>query len=236
VRPDPYAWGFHPLPLAFLVALVLAYTLVWRRHEPRPGHIAALGGGVALLVATIVTPLHALQYHLLVMHLLQNVVLAEWAPALLVLALPAAAARRVRVPAVVALPVWLVTYAVWHVPAVYSAALRHEGLLHLEHLSYLVAGVAFWWPVVHGGLRDVAKAGYVFAAFVFSSPIGLLLALLPEPIYGYYEQRPSSLWGVGPLQDQQLGGLTMAAEQSVVFFVVFSVFFARFLASEEQER
>src|SRR5215208_1228681 len=232
MRPDPYAWGFDPLPLAFVVALVLAYVLVLRQHEVGRARIACFAAGVVLLLATIVTPLHGLQFHLLVMHLLQNVVLAEWAPALLVLGLPPALARRVRIPFLAALPVWLVTYFTWHAPPVYDAALRHDALLHVENLSYLVAGAVFWWPVVHGRARDVAKALYIFAAFVLASPIGLLLALLPEPIYGYYEHAPSRLWGLDPLQDQQLAGLTMAGEQSVVFFVVFSYYFARFMQSE----
>jgi cytochrome c oxidase assembly factor CtaG len=234
VRPDPYAWGFHPEPLAFVVALVLAYSLACRRDGVGRARATAFGAGIALLVATIVTPLHALQYHLLLMHLLQNVVLAEWAPALLVLGVPPLLARRVHPSPLLTLPVWLVTYAVWHVPAIYDAALENEALLHLEHLCYLAAGVAFWWPVVHGRAGDIAKAGYVFAAFLLSSPVGLLLALLPDAIYPYYERHASGLWGLDPLQDQQLAGLTMAAEQSVVFFVVFAFYFARFLAGEER--
>ena len=41
---------------------------------------------------------------------------------------------RVLTHPVVALLVWVATYAAWHVPAVYDAALRHQSsLLHLEH-------------------------------------------------------------------------------------------------------
>jgi cytochrome c oxidase assembly factor CtaG len=232
VRPDPYAWGFHPAPLAFIVGLVLLYALVFQKHKVGPARVVCFAAGIALLLATVVTPLHGLQFHLLVMHLLQNVVLAEWAPALLVLAVPPALARRVRISPLVALPLWLITYFAWHVPTAYDAALRHDALLHLEHLSYVVAGAIFWWPVVHGGLRDVAKALYVFAAFVLASPVGLLLALLPEPIYAYYEHEPSRLWGLSPLKDQQLAGVTMAAEQSIVFFLVFTFYFARFMQNE----
>jgi cytochrome c oxidase assembly factor CtaG len=232
LRPDPYAWGFHPAPLAFVVGVVLLYFLVFQKHKVGPVRTASFAAGVALLLATVVTPLHGLQYHLLVMHLLQNVVLAEWAPALLVLGLPPVLARRVRISPFVALPVWLVTYFAWHVPVVYDAALRHEALLHLEHVSYVVASAVFWWPVVHGDVVDVVKALYVFAAFVLASPVGLLLALLPEPIYAYYEDAPSGLWGLSPLEDQQVAGLTMAGEQSLVFFAVFSFYFARFMRDE----
>ena len=42
------------------------------------------------------------------------------------------------------------------------------------------------------------------------------------------------MWGLTRLEDQQLGGMTMAAEQSIVFFVVFALWFTRFLAEQER--
>ena len=58
----------------------------------------------------------------------------------------------------------------------------------------------------------------LFAAFVLASPVGLLMALLPEAAYSFYEEAPERLWGLSPLTDQQLAGVTMTSEQAVVFF------------------
>lgn len=196
-----------------------------------------------LLLVTAVTPLDALTYHLLSAHLLQNVVLAEWAPALLVLGLtPALATQLARLPGVrlltwapVALATWLVTYFAWHVPAAYDAALENAALLHLEHACYLAAGILLWWPVfqdVPHRLWSAARALYLFLAFVLASPIGLLLALLPEPAYDWYVEG-ERLWGLSAHTDQQLAGVTMSVEQAIVFFAIFAVFFFRFLAEEE---
>jgi putative membrane protein len=69
---------------------------------------------------------------------------------------------------------------------------------------------------------------------VFASPLGLMLALLPSPIYDFYEAAPR-IWGVAPLEDQQIAGMTMALSEAIVFFAVFAVFFVRFLAEEEAE-
>jgi putative membrane protein len=109
-------------------------------------------------------------------------------------------------------------------------------LLHAEHACYVAAGCLFWWPMIHDeprALPDAARAGYLFAAFLFASPIGLLLALLPSPIYDYYDD-PNELWGLSPLTDQQIAGVTMAAEQALVFFAAFAYFFFRFLAREDE--
>jgi cytochrome c oxidase assembly factor CtaG len=82
-------------------------------------------------------------------------------------------------------------------------------------------------------LGSAAKAVYLFAAFVLASPLGLLLALLPRPLYDVYEHAPERLWGLSASTDQQLAGVTIASEQAIVFFAVFTFFFLRFLRDEE---
>ena len=131
------------------------------------------------------------------------------------------------------MPGWLGTYFFWHVPVIYDAALnRPHSLLHLEHLTYFLAGLLMWWPVIHGSFSDGVKAAYLFAAFVLASPLGLLLALLPRPVYSFYKDAPQ-LWGLSDLTDQQIAGVTMAVEQAVVFFAVFTHYFTRFMRTEQ---
>jgi cytochrome c oxidase assembly factor CtaG len=137
----------------------------------------------------------------------------------------------------VALGLWLATYYLWHIPAAYDAALEHQALLHAEHVCYLAAGALLWWPILQGAphrLSSAAKVLYLFCAFVLASPIGLLLALLPEPAYDWYAEG-DRLWGLSPHTDQQIAGVTMSVEQAIVFFAVFAFFFFRFLAEEEAE-
>jgi len=228
------------------VAAAAAY-LVGTRAERHALRAASFLLGCALLVVALVTPLDTLAREYLVWgHLLQNVVLAEWAPLLLVLGVPPALAARLTGPRIVrfltrpyvALPLWVGTYALWHVPALYDAALRHpSSLLALEHATYVVSGALFWWCVwqdVPHRLSSMARAGYVLAAFVLSAPLGLVLALVPRPLYDFYAAAPERVWGLSRLEDQQLGGMTMAGEQSIVFFAVFAYWFARFLAEQEQ--
>jgi cytochrome c oxidase assembly factor CtaG len=246
VRPEPYAWGLADGEVLVLVPLLaIGYLVAAKAERPGRPRAVAYAAGVALILVAFATPLESLSLHyLLSAHLLQNVVLAEWAPALLVLGLPplvperlgrARALRRLTYPHV-ALPLWLGTYFAWHVPVAYDTALEHSTwLLHLEHLTYLVAGALLWWPVLQPTphrLSSGAKALYVFLAFVLASPLGLLLALLPRPIYDFYERAPS-LWGLSHSTDQQLAGVTMASEQAIVFFAVFVSYLTRHLREEE---
>jgi len=246
MRPEAYAWGLTEDEVLVLVPLlVVAYLVASRVERPSRARATAFAAGTGLILLAFLTPLQSLSLHyLLTAHVLQNVVLAEWAPALCVLGLaPLVAARltengplRALMHPAVALPLWLGVYFAWHVPRAYDAALEHPTwLLHFEHLSYLAAGALLWWPVVQHAphrLSSGAKALYVFAAFVLASPLGLLLALLPSTVYPFYGRTPE-LWGLSHLTDQQLAGVTMAAEQAVVFFAVFVTCLARHLRQEE---
>jgi putative membrane protein len=238
---DPHSWSLKWDVLLAIGGLGAAYFWSQRRWPADTTRKAAFDLAMILLLAVYVTPLHTIALHyLLSVHLLQNVVTAEWAPGLVVFALAPSLARelerfagvRLLTYPLVALPLWLGTYFVWHVPPIYDRALEQAGwLLNLEHLTYFFAGLLLWWPVVHGRFSDGVKAAYLFGAFVLAAPLGLLLALLPRPIYDFYKEAPQ-LWGLSDSTDQQIAGVTMAVEQAIVFFAVFAYFFMRFLRTE----
>jgi len=244
MAPAPGSWYAAWEEISAALLLVGLYAWAARSERPPEWRVIAFGGALALVVGVVASPLATLALHyFLWAHLLQNVALAEWAPALAVLglspALAGALSRRrgftTLTQPLAALPLWLGAYGVWHVPLLYDAALRHRALLDLEHASYFATGFLLWWPVfqtVPRRLRAGAKAAYLFGAFVLASPLGLVLALLPRSIYGFYESAPR-LWGVGPLTDQQIAGVVMAVSEAIVFFVLFAFFFVRFMAEEE---
>src|SRR3954451_16193273 len=220
--------------------LALAYAAIIRGERPSNARIFSAATAFVLIAAAFTSPLQTYALHtFLWAHLLQNVVLAEWTPLLLVLAVPPAMGARLAANLVfsplVVLPVWISNYMIWHLPWIYDSALeRPHSLLLLEHLTYLVAGIGVWWPVIHGRYSSGAKAAFLFAAFVLASPIGLLLALVGRPVYAFYANAPRT-WGPSPLFDQQLAGMTMAFEQAIVFFGAFILYFFRFVREEQRE-
>jgi cytochrome c oxidase assembly factor CtaG len=232
---DPYEWPWNPEALTVVPALTIGYAWAIRRFAAPPWRIACFLGAMLLVLAVTITPVETIAMHyLLSVHLVQNVVLAEWAPLLLVLGVPPALASLApRVPALPALVLWVVNYGVWHLPRIYDSALRHpHSLLHLEHALYFATGVLLWWSVIHSHLSSGAKAAYVFAAFALASPIGLVMALVPEPLYDFYVERPG-LWGLDPMADQQIAGVTMSLTETVVFFAVFALYVARFFREQD---
>jgi cytochrome c oxidase assembly factor CtaG len=240
---SPWSWDFGWVELAIVVVLVVAYAAAWRAYPVSRARGAVGALGLLLVAAALLSPLATISMHyLLSAHLLQNVILAEWAPALLVGGLaPVLAERLTRnrpmralTHPLVALPVWLLTYGIWHIPAVYDKALETHALLAAEHITYLLAGALLWWPVIQEAphaLHWGKRAAYVFAAFLLASPISLLLTLLPDPVYGFYEHG-HQLWGLTALEDQQIAGVIMSGSEAIVFFAAFAFCMLRFLEDE----
>jgi cytochrome c oxidase assembly factor CtaG len=245
IAHSPYAWQADVDTTVVIPALSLLYLFTVGRFGAPRWRIGCYAGAMVLLAVAFWTPLHHLGLHyLLTAHLLQNVILAEWAPLLAVLGVSRPMAdwlarsrmwRMATYPAI-ALPVWLVNYFAWHAPPVYDAALNHQSwLIHIEHACYFGTGILFWWPVLQDVPRRLpaaARTMYAFAAFVLASPLGLLFALLPKAAYPYYVHVRHRVWGLSPLADQEIAGVTMASEQAIVLFVVFLYWFRRFLAEE----
>jgi cytochrome c oxidase assembly factor CtaG len=245
--PSPWSFTFEPLFVVLAAVAVALYVRAWR-SAPGPGWRAwCFGAGTALVVVALNSPLGTIAIEYLVLfHLLQNVMIGDWAPPLLLLGLtPAMAAGlasrgdrwfEVVTRPTVALPTWLVGWYVVHLGAVYDAAVRSPVLLALEHAFLIAIGLVFWWPVLCDVPRSAAtltRIGYVFAAFVLSAFLGLALTFAP-PVYDYYETRPERLWGITAEQDQNLGGILMSTEQTLVFFAAIVWLLVRLLREEAE--
>jgi putative membrane protein len=99
---------------------------------------------------------------------------------------------------------------VWHLPALYDAALAHEGIHVVQHLCFFGSAALFWWGIAHGRYGRLgygAAVFYVFATTVHSGVLGALLTFSPRVWYApYLHHHPA---GLTPLEDQQLAGLLM---------------------------
>ena len=109
-------------------------------------------------------------------------------------------------------PAWIASALVvwtWHVPAAYDAALAGRLVHDLQHVSFFLAALLFWWPVVHPAPRLRRAASYparvvylVLGAFQ-TGALGLLLTLAPAALYRSYAGT------AGALEDQAWGGVIM---------------------------
>ena len=255
-------WTLDPAILAALAACIAVYG--WRFRAARreaagrgagPREAVAFAGGMLCLLIALVSPIDGLgEDYLFSMHMTQHVMLGDVGPLLLLLGLSRVILRPVtrRLVAVeralgrlahpaTGLVVWLLLIYLWHLPALYVAAIEHPPLHALEHASFFVAGVAVWWPLVQPvpmrhRLTGLATFGYIGVSKAGLGALGLFLEWSKGLASDHYAEVPR-IWGLSPIEDQNVGGAIMMVEQSLVLVICFAVLFVRMLAqSEEEER
>jgi putative membrane protein len=110
----------------------------------------------------------------------------------------------------------------WHVPALFTAALLHDGVHTLQHTTFLVSGLFFWWTALGGDPRIGRSTGVavasLFTTMLHTAALGALLSLAPTPWYPPYLTTTAAL-GMDPLEDQQLGGLVMWVPAGLAYVI-----------------
>lgn len=229
------ALTLDPWVLAGLASAILLYGLgvsrLWRRgigYGVRVWQVCAYTGGIVALVAALVWPLDGLSEHSLAAHMVQHMLLVGVAPPLLVIGLPVRAFaawaparallrvlrtrawQRVTRPST-AFVLHSAVLWVWHVPAPFQAALQHAGAHALEHASFLVSAVIFWWALLAAGRAHSNGYGIsallTLAMIMHTGVLGALLTFASHPLYPVYGE--AGWLGLSPLEDQQLAGLIM---------------------------
>jgi putative membrane protein len=211
-------WDWEPSVVIGCAVLALGYIAIVRKHAlNRAPYFFA---GVVLLLLDLVSPIDTLaDRYLFSAHIVQHFLLALVIPPLFLLGTPAfelgaltKLERAIGQPPVS----WLLgvgTMLVWHIPVLFNAALASDGLHIFQHLSFLVTGTVFWWPILtpleSKRLPALAAVSYLFSACVCCSLLGAFLTFAPAGLYPAYLNPPAHLWGLDPKSDQQLGGMLM---------------------------
>jgi cytochrome c oxidase assembly factor CtaG len=233
MSPTDFSW--EP---AFIVLAVLAAIAYARSNPPRGWRLASFAAGLFLVAAPLNSPMETIAAHrLLLIHLVQNALIADIAPLLVLVGLTPAmkawlerhGARRIR--ARWAILAWLVAWYGTHLAGFYNWALDTGWALNIEHAILIAGGLLFWWPLVAGRLEAPAALAYLGAAFVASSFLGLAFIFSSHPFYSFYERQPR-LWGFSATRDQNLGGIAMNGEQTFVFLAAIGYYVSRLLTEE----
>jgi cytochrome c oxidase assembly factor CtaG len=242
-----------------LLALSLAYGYAWRRarlpgqpHPPGYGRLVLFAGGVLVLFAALESPIDSISDDVMAIHMVQHILLLDIAPILLILALTKGVLRPVtrrvttveRRAGLLATPAFAVlTYCglmwFWHVPALYDLALQHSGIHYMEHVCFLFAGGLYWWHLLspiraRGRLGGMGPVAYMVSTKLVIGLLGVVLAFAPVCFYSWYQHQPH-WWGLTPREDQNLAGLVMALEQSIVMGIALAYLFVRMLTESERE-
>jgi cytochrome c oxidase assembly factor CtaG len=225
--------------------------LLLRQRDSRRWHagpLAAFLGGLAVLYLALASPIDLFAAWLLSVHMAQHLLLMMVAPPLLWLGEPLfpllrGLPRPIRVywaapvvssPALrrlfgrlthplAALPIFVASTWLWHVPPIYDLALRSSGWHYLQHLCFLGTGLLFWYPVVrpHPSRPHWSPwllLPYLIVADLSNTALSALLTFSDRVMYPYYAAMPR-LGGLSALEDQSAAGVLMWVPGSVAFLV-----------------
>jgi putative membrane protein len=169
-------------------------------------------------------------------HMLQHLLLGDLGPLLVVAGLTGMLLRprraiRAAIHPLVALPLWGLVLVGWHLTPLYDAALRHESLHAVQHLTFFLAGTLLWAAILEplpgpAWFTAAWKLPYVVAMWLVSLTLSQLFLWSGHSYYGSYT-----------LSDQRTGGGVMLIEGSFVMIgVVVWLLFRVFRESEERQR
>jgi len=236
------AWSL-PLAITFgLLITALVYLRGWlsvRSAFPNliaGWRLAVFITGLLSVWIAVGSPLATLDHHSLSIHMMKHLLLMTVAAPLILAGAPAfplvcglpklfIRSRRplASLPArwlerCLRAPVlcWLAgTVAVvgWHLPGAFQLGMRSQAIHLLEDLSFLVAGLMFWWPIAQSWLNATSSPRWSMALYLFLAtlPCDILSAFLVfsnRLVYPFYLSTPQ-LFSLIPLEDQECAGALM---------------------------
>jgi putative membrane protein len=163
-------------------------------------------------------------------HMVQHLLLGDVGALLLVLGLDGRLLRpllrvrvvhRLRVLAhpLVALPLWAANFVVWHLPALFDAALRSDAVHALQHSLFIGLGMLLWAALLEplpGPAWFTApwKIPYVLAMWLVMLVLSQVFIWSSHVYYEPYAH-DATLWGLSHLADQKAGGGVMLVESAL---------------------
>ena len=247
--------------LVVLAALLFARGVhaLWRAagvgRGVRKPNVWMFASGWVILALSLLSPVHALGGVLFSAHMAQHELLMTVAAPLLVLGRPlvpfvwalppewrraSGAWAHTRVVSttwrtltrpLVAFLLHTVAIWLWHIPALYDAAVTSELTHVLQHASFFLTALLFWWVVLKpSSTRQTAAIAIalLFATVLHTGVLGAVLTLTSRLLYPVYGATTSP-WRLTPIADQQLGGIIMWVPGGLPYLAAALVLFVRLL-------
>jgi cytochrome c oxidase assembly factor CtaG len=249
--------------LALAFSYSYAWHQMWKAQ---PGFVGvgrawAFMSGLLLFAGVVATPLAIIDHRSLTGHMVQHLVLMTLAAPLILLGKPEIVWRRRSVPCLThRLPVrhgrgtadagdrrydgqeivgWCAGTACviwWHVPSVFEWSMRCGGCHELEQITFLVAGLLFWRPVIQRWSTTAARRWsipvYLFLATLPCDALAAFLTFCGRAVYPVLYGRAG---GSAALLDQEVAGSMMWVWVTFVYLLPAVVITIQGLGCHEPE-
>jgi cytochrome c oxidase assembly factor CtaG len=245
--------GIAPSVVVLLVWLpyhARVRTLAEHRRAVPGWRQACFAAGLVTLAIALSAPVDSLADELLVAHMVEHLVIGDLSALLIVLGLtgpllaPLLRVRwlsplRIFAHPLVALPAWTISFYVWHLPALYQAALRHDIIHGLQHACFLAFGIAVWMALLGplpkpAWFGNAARLAYIIVVRLAGTVLANVLIFSGTVLYPIYRTGDGQ-WHISPMGDQIAAAGVMMVEESVLTIALFCWLFLK-VAREADQR
>ncbi|MEC7837969.1 MAG: cytochrome c oxidase assembly protein [Chloroflexota bacterium] len=122
---------------------------------------------------------------------------------------------------------YVISLWTWHLPIFFNYALDFTLVHYFEHISFLISGFLFWWPLIglNLGSKRISlplRIVYLLLAVTPTAVVAAFITLSDGVLYG--ENMPR-LFGIEAIEDQKIGGLIMWIPGNTIFLGTLTVLF-----------
>jgi len=215
------AWNLDPWLIAGFLSLAISYLWLSARRSA-PHRDKAFWTAMALCVAAFISPLCALSTALFSARVAHHILIIAFATPLLVYAYQPVLASLRRLPLSATFAAHTALFWLWHAPAPYAFALSSDSVYWIMQATLFLSAAAFWAALLKPETSPASAVGACFGSILQMGMLGALFTFAGAPL-----QAPHALttyaFGLTPLEDQQLAGLTMwvPANASYIAFALY---------------
>lgn len=250
----PLAFPLDPSVYGGLLVLFLGHAWLARDRGATIVQTVYFMTGLIVIWIALETPISILaDRYLQSAHMVKHMLLLAYAPPFLLLGLtPAMAGALLRLPLLGRLlttltqpiPAQIINAVVivgWHLPPLYELGLRNIWFHVAEHLTFLSAGVLYWWPLIRSTgsqssrpLSDPQRFIYLFVGSFPMMAVSLPLQFSRVLFYPFYARVPAVLPGITAVLDQNIAGVVMMVMDMAALATDAVVVFYRWIGRELQ--
>jgi cytochrome c oxidase assembly factor CtaG len=249
------ALEIEPLQLAPALAFGAMYAVRARRLAQLGRPVASwrqacFFSGVGLIAITLVSPLAGRADELFWAHMAEHLLLADLGALLLVLGLTGQMLQpllrttalgwlRHLAHPVPACGLWAADLYFWHLVGPHEAAVKHDVVHALQHMSFVGFGINMWMALLGPLPKPVwfgnfAKLLYIVVVRLTSTVLANVFVWSNDAFFGVYAEGERAN-GITPHTDQVVAGSIMMVEGSILTICLFGWLFLR-SAREGEER
>lgn len=208
--PGAVAWNLDPVLLGCLLAVGLGYVALARHKGVPRGRRFFFLAGWSVIVAALISPLCNLSVALFSARIGQHMLIEFMAVPLCAYGLfgtglgPRGHGLR---PALGGAALFAAALWFWHLPGPYDWTFRSEAAYWSMHLSLGLSALLLWRSLLDSRQPSASLIASGFTS-IQMTVLGAIYTFAGRPFFAVH-YGTTGVWGLTPLEDQQLGGLLM---------------------------